>query len=244
MTDFTTLKWQVNTGASDAAPTWSDELFGTAGNELRVCGAGAGAANTSSASWPSYLRPLAAGVIPEMWGFSADAVGLKITTYDGTGAHYNQHRVNWDALGTFASSPLISCWKDNTFPAATPGTQPGQPADGSAVVNGSADTGNASYAKGAMFGVGVTAAGAADNPSGNMGSNPLATSGSAGGLQTVAAAWSAWQSLQAATQWIVNGVIPKATTAGTWNGLLAWFTGPNQQGGTLLPVLGFQYTWV
>lgn len=248
MADFTTFKLQGNTGASDAAPTWTDVLFGTAANELRMCAAGAGAGNILAANWPTFLRPNAVGVIPECWLYTVDGSGgLKISTYDATGAHYNQFRLNWDALGTFASAPLISAWKDNTLPAASPGTQPSPLAggDGTSVVNGHAtDTNSTSYLKAAVFGNGVTAAGATDNPGTNMGSTPGATNGSAGGLATVNATWTAWQSLQAATAWVVNGAIPKATTAGTWNFLLALFSGPNQTGGTLTPVIGCSYTWV
>src|SRR4029077_7016579 len=248
VSDFTTLKLQGNTGASDSATTWTDILFGTAGYELRANNSGNGATTTTaSASWPSVLRPTSGtSLMNQLWAFSADATGLQINTYDGTGAHYNQLRVNWDATGTFASAPLISAWKDNTLPAASPGTQPSSTAggDGSSIVNGSTDTGNAAYLKGAVYGVGVTAAGAADNPASNYGTNPTVTTGSAGAVTSSAGAWSGWQSLQAATQWLANGVVPKATTAGTWNLLLALYIGVNITGGTLLPQFGFQYTWV
>ena len=246
MTDFTTLKLQVNTGASDASPTWTDLLFGTANYELRAAISGA-AGNIASASWPSMLKPLiGTTLIGQLWGYfgSDNSGGLQVTTYDGTGAHYNQFRINWDALGTFASAPLISAWKDNTLPAASPGTQT-SPGDGSNVVNGtSGESSSTSLLKGTAFGNGVTAGGAADNPGSNFGTNPTATSGSAGGSATINATWLAWQSLQAATQWIVNGAIPKATTAGTWNFLLAFYLAASMIGGILLPVLGFQYTWI
>src|SRR5215469_2653101 len=97
MTDFTTIKLQVNTGTSPAGEgsgtaTWTDLLFGTASYELRLCGTGAGGGSIASASWPTYLRPGSVGVIPEMWGyFGSDASGgLKVTNYDGTSSHYLQ----------------------------------------------------------------------------------------------------------------------------------------------------------
>src|SRR5690348_6042371 len=153
MADFTTLKAQVNTASStpDASPTFTDMLFGTANYELRLCGSGAGAGNIASASWPTYLRPGSAGVIPEMWGYfgSDNSGGSKIAAYDGTSAHYKQFLVSWDALGTFAAANILSCWKDNTLPAASPGTLPsaGSGGDGSRFVNGSSDTSNTSYIK-------------------------------------------------------------------------------------------------
>jgi hypothetical protein len=112
------------------------------------------------------------------------------------------------------------------------------------VVNGSSDTSNTSYLKATVYGNGVTAAGAADNPSSNFGTNPTVTSGTAGAVTTTNATWSSWQSLQASTQWIANGAIPKSVTAGTWNFLLALYIGANMTGGTLVPVLGFQYQWI
>lgn len=247
MVDFTVLKTQTNAGAAvtDASPTWVDMPFGTANNELRLCGTGAGTTTTASASWPTYLRPGSTGVIPEMWAFTADAVGLKMATYDGTSAHYMQWRINWDATGTFASAPIISAWKDNTFPAASPGTQPGT-GDGSAFINGHAtDTSSTSYIKGNAYGFGVDTGGTQQTPSANAGGTLAVTTGSAGAAVPGTGAWLAtWQSLQAATQFIQDSVTPKALTAGFWYTVLAFFTGPNMSGGTLLPVLGFQYTWV
>jgi len=229
---------------TDAAPTWVDMPFATANNELRLCAAGGGTTTTPSASWPTFLRPGAVGIIPEMWAFTADAVGLKMATYDGTTAHYMQWRINWDAIGTFASAPIISSWKDNTIPAASPGTQPGT-GDGSAFVNGSADTSNTSYIKGNAFGYGVDTAGVQQTPAANAAGTLAATSGVAGAASPATGAWLAtWQSLQAATQFIQDAVTPKATTAGFWYMLLAYYTGPGMTGGVLLPVIGVQYTWI
>jgi len=246
LSDFTTLKSQFNSG-TDAAPTWNDMLFGTANYEFRLCGAGAGAGNIASASWPTYQRPASVGVIPEMWGYvgSDNSDGLKLATYDGTSAHYMQWRINWDNTGTFASAPILSAWKDSTLPAASPGTQPGT-GDGSAFINGqSSDTSSTSYIKANAYGYGVDTGGTQQTPSANAGGTLAATSGTAGAASPATGAWlSTWQSLQAATQYIQDGVVPKATTAGFWYITLAIYTGPNMTGGTLVPVLGFQYTWV
>lgn len=224
--------------------------FATANNELRLCGSGAGGASIASASWPTYLRPGATGVIPEMWGyFGSDASGgVKITAYDGTSAHYMQWRINWDALGTFAAANILSFWKDNTLPAAVPGTQPsaGAGGDGSSFVNGHAtDTSSTSYIKMNAYGSGITAAGTQETPASNAAGTMLVTSGTAGSVVPGAAAWLAtWQSGQSATQFITGTVTPKATTAGFWYTVFAFFTGPNMTGGTLLPVAGLQYQWV
>lgn len=247
MVDFTTIKLQVNTGTSDASPTFTD--FTTAANyELRFCASGAGAGNIASASWPAFLKPTSGtAVIPELWAYlgSDNSGGSKVTTYDATSAHYKQILVSWDNLGTFASAPLISCWKDNTLPAASAGTQPGT-GDGSSIVNGHAtDTSSTSYLKANFYGQGLTAGGSQQTPSSNAGGTLAVTSGTAGAVSPGSAAWLAtWQSLQALTQYIQDGATPQATTAGLWYGVLALYTGVNMTGGTLLPILGFQYTWV
>src|SRR5258708_18494038 len=56
-------------------------------------------------SWPPYTRPASTGVVPECWAYlgSDNSGGLKVTTYDGTTAHYKQFLISWDALGTFAA---------------------------------------------------------------------------------------------------------------------------------------------
>jgi hypothetical protein len=244
--DFTTLKLQVNTGASDASPTWTDILFGTAGYELRAAlAAGSQTTSTASASWPSILKPTSSTtLIDKMYAFTADTTGFVITGGDSTGAHRNVYRINWDNTGTFASAPIISAWKDNTYPAASAGTQT-SPGDGSNIINGtSGETSSTSALKGVAYGVGLTSGGSTDNPGSNYGTNPTATSGSAGAQVPVLATWGSWQSLQSATQYIQNAQTPQAATAGTWNFLLALYLAAGMTGGTLLPVVGFQYTWI
>lgn len=139
-------------------------------------------------------------MIPEMWCyFGSDASGgQKLTTYDGTSAHYMQWRINWDATGTFASAPIISAWKDSTLPAASPGTQPGT-GDGSAFVNGqSTDTSNTSYIKANAYGYGVDASGSQQTPASNAAGTLTVSSGTAGAVSPGTGAWLAtWQSLQA-----------------------------------------------
>src|SRR6266568_6529847 len=109
--DFTTIRSQFNPG-TDAAPTWNTITFGgSAGaNELRWCATGAGTTTTASASWPQYARPASTGAVPEMWGFSADATGIKCTTYDGNKTFANVMCIDYDAVGTYAAAPTLSAW--------------------------------------------------------------------------------------------------------------------------------------
>lgn len=245
MSNFTVLKLQVNTGASDAAPTWTDVAFGTSGNELRAAvSTGSQTTTTPSASWPSVAKPTSgATLLNAMYAFTADTTGYAVTGADGTGSHYNVYRISWDNVGTFASSPIVSAWATSSYPSASPGTQPGT-GDGTSVINGTSESSNTSLLKAAFYGVGLTSGGVADNPSSNFGTNPSATSGSAGAVSPTQGAWGAWQSLQSATQYVQNATTPAATTAGTWNFLLALYLTASMTGGTLLPVFGMQYSWI
>jgi len=246
MSDFTTLKFQFNTGTSDASPTFTDVLAATANYELRLCSAGAGNGTTASASWFTILKPTSGtAVIPEMWAYlGSDASGgLKVTTYDGTSAHYKQFLISWDNLGTFASAPIFSAWATTALPAASPGSQPGT-GDGTSFINGHAtDTSSTSYIKANLYGYGYS--GSQQTPASNAAGTLAVTSGTGGAVSPATGAWLAtWQSLQAATQYIQDSVTPTAVTAGLWYGVLAFYTGVNMMGGTCLPQLGFQYTWV
>jgi hypothetical protein len=247
LADFSSIKLQGNTGASDGSPTWTDLTFGSSGYELRANLSGNGATTTTpSASWPAMLKPASgATLVDQLWLFTADTTGHQITTYDGTGSHYNQLRINWDNTGTFSSAPLISAWKDNTLTAASPGTQ-NTPGDGSNIVNGtSGESSSRSLIKATVYGYGLNASGVADNPSSNMGSNPTVTTGTgAGAVTTTASTWTSWQDLQSSEDWIANGVIPQAATAGTWNFLLAMYIAASMVGGVEVPVIGVSYTWI
>jgi len=245
--DFTSLVLNLNTGASDASPTWTNFTWAGANYEMRLCGSGVGNGSTASASWFPYTRPGTVGIIPEMWVYTgSDASGgAKVTTYDGTSAHYMQFRINWDNTGTYGSAPIISAWATTGLPAATPGSQPGT-GDGTSAINGqSSDTSSTSYLKANAYGQGLTSGGSQQTPGSNAAGTLSATVGSAGAATPGSAAWLAtWQSLQAATQYIQNGGTPQAITAGLWYFVLSQYSGPNQTGGTLVYQLGYQYTWV
>lgn len=242
MADFTTIRSMFNSG-TDGTPTWNAITFGgSAGaNEIRWCATGAGTTTTASASWPQFARPAATAAVPEMWGFSADAVGIKCTTYDGNKTFANVMNIDYDAVGTFAAAPTLSAWGDNTHVAPVAGTQPGAFA-GSPIVNGHAtDTSSTSYLKGNMYGTAQTG-----NPAaGNAGTTLAVTSGTAGSVSPGAGAWLAtWQSLQGAIQFITAAATPAATTAGKIFFTLALFTGPNMSLGTITPVVTFTYSYV
>jgi len=225
-------------------------LFGSAGYELRAAlSSGSQTTSTASASWPSILKPASGTtLIDKMYAFSADTTGLVVTNYDGTTAHYLQFRINWDNTGTYNSAPIISAWKDNTLPAASPGTQNSATVggDGSSIINGtSGETSSTSALKANAYGQGLTSGGVQQTPSANAAGTLAATSGTAGAVSPGSAAWlSTWQSLQAATQYIQNGGIPQAVTAGLWYFLMVLYIPAGLTGGTLLPVLGWQYTWI
>jgi hypothetical protein len=256
MSDFTTLKLQANTGAGAAgegsgSATWTDVLFGTSGYELRAAlSGGSQTTSTASASWPSILKPASGTtLIDKMYAFSADTTGLAITTYDGTTAHYLQFRINWDNTGTFNSAPIISAWKDNTLPAASPGTQNSATVggDGSSIINGTAgESGSFSLLKANAYGQGLTSGGSQQTPAANAAGTETVNGHSAAGAATPgSAAWLAtWEDLQAATDWIANGGIPQAVTAGLWYLTLILRIAAGMTGGILLPVIGFQYTWI
>lgn len=150
-------------------------------------------------------------------------------------------RWNWDATGTFAAAPQFTAFGDNTHATPSAGTQPGAQA-GSPIVNGHAtDTSSTSYLKINAYGNGSSQAPAA----GSVGTNPSATTGSAGSVSPGSAAWlTTWQSAQGWTQYILCTATPAATTANTWNFTLVLFMGVNMStGSAITPVLSFQYAY-
>jgi hypothetical protein len=247
MSDFGSLTLQYNTG-TDSSPTWTGTAIafgGTSGaNELRWATSGA-TTTTPSATWPFLSRP-ASGVsaIPQLWAFSTDTSGQQVATYDGTNSKANVFRWSFDNAGTLVSAFTLTAYGDNTHAAASPGSQPGGQS-GSPMINGSSDTSNTSYLKANAYGFGVDTSGTQQTPlSGAAGSSLSATSGAAGAATTASAAWlSSWQSLQATTQYIQDGAICKALTAGYWYFTLALYIGAGMSTGTLQPVLSLSYSF-
>lgn len=209
--------------------------FGGAGgaNELRFADTGAGTGpSIASANWPYTTRPVA-GVAPvrELWAYSADAVGLKVATYDGGRSNANVLRLAFSGDGTLASAPRVSSFANSTNPVPVPGTQGNNPTDGANIINGHAtDTGSASYLKFNMYGSGMTNAGAQETPAaGAVGTTLNATSGTAGSVSPAPASWlAAWQSAQGWIQYITSPAIPKPMTAFYWYMSMALFMGVNE----------------
>jgi hypothetical protein len=244
-----TVTLDYNKG-SDSSVDWTGTTIATGGssgaNELRWCNTGDGAGGTASASWPKFRRLASTGVVPELWAFSADTTGIKVATYDGTKAASRVLRFNFNNTGTPVSVMKFSSYATSSLGAATPGTQPSDPAtDGSGVVNGtSTDTSSTAYLKGNAYGSGLTAGGSQETPSsGAAGSTLSVTSGTAGSATPSAGAFlSAWQSLQADTQYINGPAIPQATTAFFWYVVLSLWSGPNLcLGSNIAPILAIQY---
>lgn len=238
-------------GEGGGSPTWQSIAWTTAAptgaNELRFAATGAGTTSTPSASWPNMTVPGSVTTVGDVYLFTADTTGFNINTYDATNAHFLQFRWNWDNIGTFASAPSFSAYGDYTNPAASPGTQtgPGLPS-GAPIINGSSETSNTSYLKANAYGYGTDASGTQQTPTANASGTLLVTSGTSGSVSPGSAAWlSTWQSLQAANQFISDGVIPGSPGhAGLWYFLLALYTGPGMSpSSAMLPCLTLSYAW-
>ena len=240
MSDYSAITTQYNTG-TDAAPVWTGTAIafgGSAGaNELRFCGTGLGGTAIASASWPYTTRPTTGvAAVGELWAYSADAVGLKVATYDGGRTAANVLRLSFSADGTMASAPRFTAFADNTNPTPSAGTQVNSPTNGANIINGQAtDTTSTSYLKGNAYGSGLTAAGVQETPSAaNVGTTLAATSGTAGSVVPAAASWLAtWQSLQGFAQYITAPAIPKAVTAYYWYLTMALYMGVNELPGVM-----------
>ncbi len=247
MSDFATITLDGNTG-TDGSPVWTSiSPAGSGGaEELRWTSSSSGATtSTSSAAWPIFTRPGSVLAVNAAFLFSTDTTGQPIATYDGSNTNAHVLRLAWDNLGTYASAPQVSAFGDSTMTAPAPGTQPGGQS-GSPIVNGSSDTGNHSYLKANFYGQGVTSAGVQETPAAGSLSTPVAaTDGTSGAVTPGSAAWipTHWQDLQGWVDYILNGGIPAATTAGYWYFSLSLWTGPGMSPGTLEPVLAYQYNY-
>ncbi len=243
MSDFTTIRSQWNSN-TDASPTWNTVTFGgSAGaNEIRWCAAGAGGASTGSASWPQYSRPVATGAVPELWYATADTTLVKVATYTGDNTKANVACIDYDNVGTFATTPTLTAYSSSAHNAPVAGTQPGAES-GSPIINGqSSDTSSTSYLKANLYGDDQTG-----NPAaGSVGTLPTATTRNASGsVSPGAAAWlSTWQDLQGALAYITHRRTPAATTAGKIFFTIILFTGPTMSLGTLQSVITFTYSYV
>ena len=243
MSDFTTLQLQINTG-TNAAPVWTNVPASGAGTgfELRwsdVATAGA----TASASWPFMTRPAATAMVNFLYDFSADTTSLgSLGTSSNTpiafaNANYLHSRINYDAVGTFASAPILTAYPTTAHGAVTRG-------DNSLLGGNTTDTGatQRSYLKGNMFGRGVLAGAPAAAPT----NAPVVTDGATGAVTPTAGAnWATnYQGLMSDLDYLQFPSTPAAITADNINIMLALFTGPNEATSTYTNVISCKYTFV
>lgn len=224
MADFTSIKFDCNTG-TNGAPTWTD-IAGGSNKEVRFHDTSSAGLATASASWPSVTRPAAVADVPYQYAFTADTTGLGIIDAGSNvptsfvKANYLHSRWNWDAVGTFASAPIFTAYPTTGHGAITRG-------DGTPLGGHTTDTGGTarSYVKANAFGRVVTAGAPAAAPS----NNPAATDGSTGAATPSAGAnWLAnFQGLQGDNDWIAFPSTPAATTADQWNTMFDYWIGPN-----------------
>jgi hypothetical protein len=242
--DFTSLKFQLNTG-TNAAPVWTDVPAAGAGTgqELRYSDSSAQGA-VASASWPAVTRPTSgtAGV-DYLYVFTADTTSLGVlgtssttpVAYSNT-AQYRFLRLNWDNTGTFASAPIFTAYPSTAHGAVTRG-------DGSVLGGHASDTGGTarSYLKGNAFGR-VDSAGV---PAAAPTNAPTVTDGSTGSLSPTAGAnWlTNFQSLQGDNDYITAPFTPAATTADQWSLIIRLFIGANSSPGVSTPVISCRYTY-
>lgn len=242
MADFTTFRFQLNTG-TNAAPVWTSVPASGAGTgqELRFSDSSAQGA-VASASWPYMTRPAATGGVDYLYVFTADTTSLG---YLGTSTNtpvafgngnYRALRLDWDNLGTFASAPIFTAYPTTAHGAISRG-------DGSLLGGHATDTGATarSYLKGNGFGR-VDSAGV---PAAAPANAPVVTDGATGALTPTAGAnWlTNYQGLQGDNDWIAFPSTPAAVTADQWSLMLRLFTGPNMTPGTLVPVISCKYTY-
>lgn len=242
MADFTTFRFQLNTG-TNAAPVWTSVPASGAGTgqELRFSDSSAQGA-VASASWPYMTRPAATGGVDYLYVFTADTTSLG---YLGTSTNtpvafgngnYRALRLDWDNLGTFASAPIFTAYPTTAHGAISRG-------DGSLLGGHATDTGATarSYLKGNGFGR-VDSAGV---PAAAPANAPVVTDGATGALTPTAGAnWlTNYQGLQGDNDWMAFPSTPAAVTADQWSLMLRLFTGPNMTPGTLVPVISCKYTY-
>lgn len=242
--DFTALSLEMNDG-NTATPSYV--AIGGANTEIRWSDSSA-QANVASASWPAMIRPAATGLVSFAYAFSADATGQGI--YSGATSvpaafskdDYLQGRWNWDAVGTFASAPIMTAY--DTTGHTTPAARAAVPAPADNILSGSTtDTGATarSYMKANLWGR-VSASGA---PAAGPANAPVVTDGTTGSVSPTAGGnWlTNFQGLMADIDYITFPNTPAATTAGTQHIEVALFTGPNMSPKTYTPVISLKYTW-
>lgn len=244
MVDFTTARFQLNTG-TNASPTWTTVPATGAGTgqELRFSDL-SNQGSTASASWPAVTRPLSgtAGV-DFLYVFTADTTSLGVfgggtstpVAYSNT-AQYRFLRFDWDNVGTFASAPIFTAYPSNAHGAISRG-------DGTILGGHASDTGATAraYLKGNAFGR-VDSAGV---PAAAPSNAAAVTDGTTGSVSPTAGAnWlTNFQGLQGDNDYITAPFTPAAVTADQWSMIIRLFLGANTVAGTHTPVISLKYTY-
>lgn len=253
MADYTTINLQYQSGAgTDASPVWTGTaiaLSGTSGaNELRMVTTGGGT-SIASASWPFMARPTSGtSAVTSLYAYTSDSVGLLVTTYTGDNTKARVLRWNFDNTGNPVTAMQVGFFANSTHTAPSAGTQP-PGANNDAFTNGQgSDTSSTSYIKFNLYGSGLTAGGSQETPSaGSVGTNPSATTGTAGSVTTTAGNWlnaaGAWQSGQGFVQYITGVAIPQTATAFNWYMTWVIFLGANITAGAYTIVCTLQYSY-
>jgi hypothetical protein len=242
VSDFGTLQITANTG-TQATPVWTavPAAGGATGAELRWSDVNTAGA-IASASWPYMTRPGSTAAVPYLYVFSADTTSLGVlgttstTPAAFTNASYLQARINFDAVGTFASAPILTAYPTTAHGAVTRG-------DNSLLGGNTTDTGatQRSYLKGNMFGRVVTAGAPAAAPT----NAPVVTDGTTGAVTPTAGAnWATnYNGLQGDNDYLQFPSTPAATTADNINIMLALFTGPGMSTGTYQNDVSIKYSY-
>lgn len=251
MPNFTTITLDCNR-QTNASPNYL-ALSGAAGNEIRWSDPDLSLKQTASASWPNVIRPVSGtAAVRYTWMFDADATGTGfISNTTATGAsggdpavfvntNYLWARWSWDAVGTFASAPIITSYMTTAHGAITRGNN----VAADAILSGNTtDTGatQRSFLKANAFGR-VTTGGA---PAAAPANAPVVTDGATGAATPTAGAnWlTNYQGLQGDNDWIQFPSTPAATTADSWHMIFAMFAGANETPAVFVPVLSLKYTW-
>lgn len=243
MADFTTFRFQANTN-TNGSPTWTNVPAAGAGTgqEIRFSDL-SNQGSTASASWPYTTRPTSGtSGVDYMYIFSADTTSLgslgggTSTPAAFSNSNYMQMRIDYDAVGTFASAPILTAYPSTAHGSVSRG-------DGSILGGHASDTGATarSYLKGNMFGRVASAGAPAAAPS----NAPAVTDGTTGSVSPTAGAnWlTNYQGLQGDNDFITFPATPAATTADQINIMIRLFMGANETPGTWTPCLSCRYTY-
>ena len=245
MSDFSVIGIQANIG-SQGSPVWlptTTTVLPSPGTTqaIRFYNTNAAGLTTALASWPNMILPGSTGGVPYCYAYTSDSVGSGVLGSSGvptgfSNASYNQFRIYWDNVGTFASAPILTMFPTTAHGAVT--------RDDGTILGGSTDTtsgGNAfSYFKANAWGQ-VTSAGAANAAPTNA---PVVTDGTVGVVSPSGGAdWLVhYQGLAGLNDFIQAPFTPVATTADTWYFMYALFAGPNLAPTVYSPTLTLGYS--